>query len=119
MPPLIFIGQNCVGGVSPAMAARLTAVEVALRAQFLALGSPGGSFEDWCGRRQPHLGMHVGGHRGDTCPAAVLSTAHTPSILSTGQPHRCGAVRCNSGWLSGFAALEWFMKTALLVSRIE
>jgi hypothetical protein len=44
------------------MAAKLSAVEIALRAQFVALGSPGGSFDDWCGIGQPHKEMHLGQH---------------------------------------------------------
>jgi hypothetical protein len=46
------------------MALRLAAVELALRAQWVGLGSPGASFEDWCGIRQDHKGMHPGGQHG-------------------------------------------------------
>jgi hypothetical protein len=61
MEPLLFLGKDCLGGVSIDLKGRLQNAEADLQQTWQNEGAPG-SFEDWVGIREPHHAAHQGGN---------------------------------------------------------
>lgn len=85
----IFLGKNCDGGVSPAMALRLGAAEAGLTALYGLSGFPG-TLTEWAGLRQNHGAAHPGGQH--TAGDAIDVDYETNPYIVVRTPTPAGAV---------------------------
>ena len=86
MPPSylvqpVFLGQSCSAGVNPVMQEILSRVEATLRDAFAQSGDPG-TFEAWCGLREPTIGWRPNAAFHSSGSAVDINVTTDPYIVT-------------------------------------